>query len=284
MLDSSAVPPGYTLLENGNAAAVVRADLAEAFARAQITRPEAFLAAGRTTREYQGRGNTVGLELSGLRMVVRRALRGGLVALLNRDLYLGCDRPLAELAVTEKLRQAGVAVPEVLAVVVRRAGAGFYRHHVVTREVEDHQDLQEALCADLSAHERYRALRTSLQAAGRAVRAMHDAGVLHTDLNLKNILVPRRPPWDHAMVIDLDGAKDPGRLDESARYAQLDRLARSAAKLGAGGRPVTARELLAFGRGYYGKDREGLRRAAQWLAGRRWRMHRLRWKLFGVQR
>ena len=59
------------------------------------------------------------------------------------------------------------------------------------------------------------------------VRRMHDAGIVHRDLNLGNLLASR----DGIFVIDLDGASLQGSLTASQRFGNLSRLDRSYVKL-----------------------------------------------------
>jgi aminoglycoside phosphotransferase (APT) family kinase protein len=64
-------------------------------------------------------------------------------------------------------------------------------------------------------------------AAGRAVRAFHDAGGHHADLHLKNLLVQ---PGERVLVIDLDRAKVGDPPPAARRMRELMRLYRSLIK------------------------------------------------------
>jgi len=171
--------------------------------------------------------------------VVRRYLRGGAIRHLNRDLYLGGDRPARELEATEAARLGGVRVPEVLALGRRRAGVG-YRAMLATRRILDVRDAAVVL-AGASDLDRLALAR----AIGQQLGAMHSAGVAHPDVNLRNLLVePNGAVW----MIDFDRARlHPGKVPAARRLADVGRMLRSARKLGV---PFTAEDLDAMREGY----------------------------------
>jgi hypothetical protein len=69
----------------------------------------------------------------------------------------------------------------------------------------------------------------AMRAAGRLLRRAHDAGLVHPDLNLKNILVTAEDP-PSALVLDLDRGRLVREVSERARRRMLDRLWRSVRK------------------------------------------------------
>ena len=171
-----------------------------------------------------GRGSTWRMELpGGLRVVVRLYRRGGLVARLVRETYVGPrPRPLHELAVTVEARRRGVPAPEVLG--ARVEGGLVYRGALVTAEVPDARTLIAALREAPGPRERCELAGR----AGGAVARLHDAGVYHADLNLTNLLVASKG----VHVIDFDRARvAAGPLGARGRRRNLARLARSLAKL-----------------------------------------------------
>jgi hypothetical protein len=90
-------------------------------------------------------------------------------------------------------------------------------------EVEGAEDLRRRWS-------RERGTEGELDAVLAAVRAMHDAGFRHRDLNLGNLLVSGDPP--EGFVVDLDGGSwDEGPLDAAARAASLRRMERSYARV-----------------------------------------------------
>lgn len=217
-------PPGFTRVERAGAVLVVRDGLADALVAAGIDDPEALVA--RSPAPLVGRGRLARVDLGAAgRAIVRPLLRGGLLGKLVRRVSFDRARALSELRVSAEAAARGAVVLDVLAAVTRPTGLG-WRHGLVTREVEGAVDLAHALAAFPAGRERRRALR----AAGAAVRRLHDAGVDHVDLNLKNVLLR---PDGQALVIDLDRCRlGPGPAPAPVREENLLRLLRSWTKLG----------------------------------------------------
>lgn len=71
----------------------------------------------------------------------------------------------------------------------------------------------------------------ALRGIGEQIARMHEAGVAHPDLNLSNLLIEART---HAVtIVDFDRARlHPGAVPATVRVANLERLARSAKRLG----------------------------------------------------
>jgi 3-deoxy-D-manno-octulosonic acid kinase len=123
----------------------------------------------------------------GSRAVVRRYHRGGAVRHLNRATYFAGHRAFHELLATERARAAGVRAPAVLAATERRTGLG-YAAWLATRLLQGTVE-SAAWLASASADARL----TVLSEAGRQIALMHDAGIAHPDLNLRNLLVATSP-------------------------------------------------------------------------------------------
>jgi 3-deoxy-D-manno-octulosonic acid kinase len=156
-------------------------------------------------------------------IVVRFGRRGGPVARVVRDRYLGLrPRPWRELAVSIAARERGAPVPEVVAACVH--GWGAYRSAIVTRELPGVAPVLAALAAAPPGDAR----GVVAAAAGVAVARLHRAGIVHADLNLGNIVIG----GDAAAIVDLDRARmRPGGLGRWLRERSLRRLRRSLAKL-----------------------------------------------------
>lgn len=221
-------PAGFTRVERDGAVVVVRSALEGVLLDAGIADPVGLVA--RAPSRLAGRGRLASVDLGPAgRAVVRPLLRGGALGWLVRRLALGGlsldrGRALAELVVSAEAAARGARVLDVLAAVTRPGPLGF-THGLVTREVEGARDLMAVL-----EREPAPARRAALLAAGRAVRRLHDAGVDHVDLNLKNILLA---PDGEALVIDLDRCRlGQGPASDAVREANLLRLLRSWTKLG----------------------------------------------------
>src|SRR5438046_10124699 len=96
-----------------------------------------------------------------------------------------------------------------------------------------------------------RARRALLAAAGRAMRALHDAGFEHPDLHFKNLLAT---PDGRVLVLDLDGVKRRPRLSRDDRRAGLFRFDRYAAKQAAAGKNVSRADRMRVLKTYAGDD------------------------------
>jgi tRNA A-37 threonylcarbamoyl transferase component Bud32 len=113
---------------------------------------------------------------------------------------------------------------------------------------------------------------------GGAVRALHDAGVEHRDLQLGNILVSAENP--RVVVVDLDRAIfHAGDVPVGRRAQNLGRLARSAHKTGLWRERLGPRERAAFAAGYARKDRQLRRQLLSYIPRESCKLaaHRLSW-------
>lgn len=161
--------------------------------------------------------------------LVRPYRHGGVLRRLTRDRFVSRPpRPFVELAVTAAARDRGVATVEVLAALVARGPGPWYRGWLVTRELEGARNLWDALQGGPSDEEK----RSMLRCVGRSLRHMHESGIDHRDLNLRNLLVLRGAPDPEVYVIDFDKARlFPGPTPALRAQRNLRRLLRSARKL-----------------------------------------------------
>lgn len=205
---------GFITIARGGWTAVVRERYAEALAAPLLT--------GSGTMPWQTEGGRGAVERAPLpegEAVIRRFRRGGLVRHVLHDGYLLDNRPLRELRVHCHCHAAGLPVPEPLGACWRWRGP-FVRGAIATRRI-DASELAGILRGDGD----HAALLT---AAGRVIRRMHDAGVLHADLQVHNILASDNEVW----LLDFDRARAVGRAGRVARASNLLRLRRSVEKAG----------------------------------------------------
>jgi len=179
---------------------------------------------------FQGRGATYGVMLGAVRAVVRHARRGGLVRRLSQDRFLNqVPRFRREIAMADELRAAGIATPAVLAGVAYAAGIA-HTADVATERV-DGLDLAAIFFGENppSGIARDEVWKT----VGQLVRRLHDAGFVHPDLQLRNVLVdlPVRPSdRPTASLLDVDTVKKARLRPVMAKQANLVRFFRSWAK------------------------------------------------------
>lgn len=135
------------------------------------------------------------------RWAVRRYYRGGLMAPLLSDRHFRSrpTRPVRELWATVEARARGVAAPAVVAGAVYPSGP-FYRADLVTELIPDARTLEALVFGSGGTPD----ASTLLAHAGRLVRSLEDALVLHVDLNAANVLLVRGDEESGARVVDLD--------------------------------------------------------------------------------
>jgi 3-deoxy-D-manno-octulosonic acid kinase len=209
-------------------------------------------------------------------MVVRRYLHGGLFGPLLGGIFAGASRALREARIAEYVRCKGVPTYFPLAAVTVRFLGIFYRAYLISRELLKGKDL----LAFLESNPPLKLRRKVFERAGRAVRKMHDLGVYHGDLHLKNLFV-RTPAEGEAEVyiLDWDKSRASGVLSKRRRILNLARLDRSGAKHGRRGVEISALDRLRFLRGYLGGDRD-LFSAREFLRRElAWKIHGLAWAL-----
>lgn len=207
------------MLSRGRATAVARSEDASAVSELLEKNETLFDAALRMPRvmELRGRGLTPVVDIDGVRCVVRHFRRGGSIATALGDRYLrmAANRVLRELNASETIRSRGVATPQVQFGAWYNDGL-FRRFDIATRFIPHARDLAEALFDNASRE----------SAVARAVDLLRDVvrnGLLHHDLNLKNVLVDA----ERAYVLDLDRAEVRDRLSSSEAQSMRSRFFRS---------------------------------------------------------
>ena len=217
---------------------VAVAPLADALA-AQVARHGSLHAWAGTVpqrRALRGRAPVHVAPLPGTDAVVavRHAWHGGLLAPLTRDRFLRPSRAPHELRQSAALRAAGIPSTEVLG--FARTALPLWRCtvDVVSRYEPATRDLGAVLAGETDAGPATTeapAFTTdeALAAAGRLLRQLTVAGVVHPDLNVKNILLRRADGGGcEALVIDVDVVRwTPHRRPQRVLAANLGRLARS---------------------------------------------------------
>jgi 3-deoxy-D-manno-octulosonic acid kinase len=220
----AALPPEYETWGLGAARVVVRRDIASAVRAAleQCGSLYAWAEAQPGREAFTGRGATYAIALGGVPAVVRHARRGGLLGPLLADRYGGAPRYLRELTWSRRLAGAGIPTPPFLAGVAYAAGLT-HRADVATERVPG-LDLTGHLFADVPLTPDAR--DAIWRAVGHLVRRLHDAGWVHPDLQLRNVLVGGTPP--RAWLLDVEAVRE-GR-SAAARHRNLGRFYRSWSK------------------------------------------------------
>lgn len=132
-----------------------------------------------------GRASVLLYQLGDLPVVLRHYQRGGLVGRFNKDRFFGTNatqsRPFNEFSLLRMMRQDGLPVPRPIAARYQSLGL-FYRADLITQEIQSSRTFLECLKTGDVREDTWVAL-------GTLIERFHSAGIDHTDLNVRNILV-----------------------------------------------------------------------------------------------
>ena len=169
-----------------------------------------------------GRARVVYFEYENLKLVLKHYYRGGLVASVVKDKYIGFDientRAFKEFRLLIEMQAMGLPVPDAVAACVEK-GPFYFRADLITREIEGVKTLADILSAG--------EIETMLwKNIGVCIKRFHKKNVYHADLNARNILVSESAD---VYLIDFDNSHF--RSDaKSWKMANLARLKRSLLK------------------------------------------------------
>jgi 3-deoxy-D-manno-octulosonic acid kinase len=178
---------------------------------------------GAVTGEAAGRGSALFLNTPFGSAVLRQYLRGGKAAKISRDHYVftgfAKSRPVTEFTILERLSADGLPVPGPLAAMCVRDGM-LYRGWILMRMIRDASPLADLMPERQNDPGLWRA-------TGQCIRRFHDHGVIHADLNARNILVDGA---GKIHLIDFDRARI-RKQNTRAFNSNLKRLYRSLRKV-----------------------------------------------------
>ncbi len=230
--------PGFEAARAGSVLLVARPG-AMRWAREALGQHRSLHAAGLSsaTLTLNGRGpipvlfNPAG---EGPPWAIRRYRRGGSMRFMDdRFVRLGRPRSLRELESSVRVRELGIATPQVVAAAVYWAGL-FYRADLVTEYVPEARELADVLLgtSDSSILPAAADVRTqALSCTSQLVARMVERGVRHPDLNARNILLTRKSQGMEAILLDLDRCAIGAWPATDAGSRLRRRLARSIVKL-----------------------------------------------------
>jgi len=219
----------HLLRSQGPVTVLVRRDWASALPLDALLDGAPLRAWGRPMpHELRGRGAVEVLATGAGEIVAKRLRRGGIIGAAFRELYGDPWRPAREAWVTEQLADRGCPVAPVVATRATRVWGALFRLEIATARVVGAEDLLDALRGARDAPAR---LVTLASAAGRTLRRLHELGLHHRDLQVKNLLVPADLAADGLLVvIDLDRCELGAPPTRQERVLSLARFARSLVK------------------------------------------------------
>jgi len=276
MITENDIPVGFELLRENGMTLIVRPDAKEA-ARDFLSRP----LPAQPAREYSGRGRLYRIDRGEDEpaILVKQYLRGGLFRGILKDRFLSALRFISELYLTGVAAKQGVPTLKIAALAIKPAGV-FKRAYLFTEELRGTWDLAEYCRAHANATPAER--RIIVNAVASEVRNMHNGGVYHADLHLKNILVKKDNP-SRVYIIDFDNGDYLRDMPDERRIENLMRLDRSAEKLNRQSPIITLTDRLRFLKAYCGgRDREHEHFKELVRARLKWRrVHRAWWRIIG---
>ena len=169
-----------------------------------------------------GRAKVVYFPYEGKTFVLKHYYRGGAVASLLKDQYLGFNveksRAFKEWRLLKKMRELGLPVPDAVAAHVER-DRFFYRADLITEKISNSKTLAEALTEKPLPAAYWKKI-------GACVKLFHQHAIYHADLNARNILLTDS---GEVYLIDFDNSYI--RADSAKwKMANLARLKRSLLK------------------------------------------------------
>jgi len=165
------------------------------------------------------------------RFVVKDYWHGGLFGKILRDFFWDRLRPLKELSICEVASKSGVKTTEVIAIVKNKIIGPLYKCQLVSKEIMGAADLM-VLLLNPEKKQFVAQKRQIINKVAKAVKEMHDAGIYHADLHLKNILIQFAEGGEvNVYIIDLDKSKRREKISIQKRMKNIMRLDRSVEKM-----------------------------------------------------
>jgi tRNA A-37 threonylcarbamoyl transferase component Bud32 len=188
---------------------------------------------------------------NGRRALIRSYRHGGFLRAVTGPVFFSRPaRPFRELKVTEEARRRGIRTAIPCGACVEPLYGAFYKGWFVTEEIEGAVDLWAA------ASDRNYDLRDAdamWRSVGESIRGLHRNGILHNDLNLKNILVRPETGKVTSYIIDFDQARlFAGPVPQHDADKNLARLLRSIRKLDPARNRIGETHWTSLSDAYYG--------------------------------
>ncbi len=167
----------------------------------------------------EGRGHAVFFKYQGQDLVLKHYQRGGKIAALMGDKYIGADcnksRSFREWRLLTQMCEMELPVPTPVAASCVKHGM-LYRADLITRQLNNVVTLADYLLeSECDA--------ASWRAVGCCIRRFHDASVYHADLNARNILLNAENSNVYLIDFDKGSIRYLGEAWKSSNLARLQR-------------------------------------------------------------
>ena len=228
------LPAYFSTLNKGKITLYIRKEYEEKLSKQDIN---IFLDLYKYSNEsntvYHGRSPCKSLLMDSLEnevLVVRDYWHGGFFGKLLRDYLWQSLRPLRELSICEIANEGHILTTEIIAIVMKNIVGPLYKCKLVSKEITDTVDLMELLLRS-DKNSLLAEKRQIISEVAKAIKEMHDVGIYHADLHLKNILI--QPTGNGAFkvyIIDLDKSRQFEEIGLDRRRKNILRLDRSLEK------------------------------------------------------
>lgn len=227
------IPPHFSIMRNNKTIIYVKEEYKEFIADIIFPALPSALCNQDSFRAKQGRGRYPAIPIKkngGERLIVRKYKHGGILGKFLRNVFFSGDRPFNEIYVHEVARENGIPSAEAIAVTKKKRWGVFYSANFISKEIADAVDLidflKEQPAGDIQASK-----KSVIFTLAKLIRKMHDAGIYHADLHLKNMLLKEISGGTfEAYIIDLDKSTVWRQLTINKRMKNLLRLDRSLEK------------------------------------------------------
>lgn len=207
-------------------AAIIAEPNLQLFDRDYHTKQQARQSDSASERAGIGRANVVYFVSDNRSLVLKHYYRGGAVAKIIRDRYLGFDvensRAFREWRLLKKMAQLGLPVPQAVAAHVEKSLLS-YRADLITEEIKGAKTLADVLSEKSIDVKQWKKI-------GGCIKSFHKNNIYHADLNARNVLLAgEKSEASEVYLIDFDNS-DFRSDSETWKQANLERLKRSLLK------------------------------------------------------
>ena len=250
----------FSIIKKGNTLIIVKKKYKDQLLKQGIETPHNMCLNSTSTEFFKGREKIPSVLIQGTdneKMVIKHYTRGGFARKFSKDIFWGKLRPIKELKVLEEARLRNIQTAEILAVIIHKMPGFFYKAHLVSKVIPGGLDLKTYIekLNQTTKSRRLSKKRQAIISVAKAVRNMHDKGIYHADLNMKNIVIQKKSDdLPVSYIIDFDKSTITGHLSSRNKFKNLFRLNRSADKLIKKGITITKTDRYRFFKEYLNND------------------------------